>query len=246
MTYDGLDGAALAAHLGVPSLLCLPEVGSTMDIVHDLAGEGAPAGTIVLADGQARGRGRQGRPWHSPRGAGVWLGYLLRPNQSQEAAVLSVRVGLAVSRCLRALGAVPHLKWPNDVLLGDRKVAGVLCEARWRGEGGGWIVVGIGLNVHGPLPGEVAATATVLEDHVPEVTRLRVLEQLVPELGALSTAPALSRSELAEFAGADWLLGRSLAEPCSGTARGLAPDGALLVETPTGTERIVAGSVRAA
>src|SRR5207249_77753 len=74
MTYDGLAPTDLAARLRVPGCLSLVSVTSTMDIIHELAGEGAPAGTVVLADEQVAGRGRQGRHWHSPRGLGIWLG----------------------------------------------------------------------------------------------------------------------------------------------------------------------------
>src|SRR5712692_9312198 len=100
MIYDGLQPADLAARLRAPGCLSLASVTCTMDILHELAAEGAPAGTVVLADEQISGRGRQGRRWHSPAGNGVWLSYLSRPSHATESGVLALRVGLAVADAL--------------------------------------------------------------------------------------------------------------------------------------------------
>lgn len=243
MKYDGLEPADLAARLRAPSCLALATVTSTLDIVHELAAEQAPAGTVVLADEQVRGRGRQGRPWHSPRGAGVWLGYLLRPTAPLEGGVLSLRVGLAVLQALDELGIAAHVKWPNDIVANDRKLAGVLCEARWVKEATSWVAVGIGMNVHGPLPSEIADQAVALDELSQGITRIGVLEALVPRLHALSHATRLSDAEQADFARHDWLLGQSLVEPLAGLARGVGADGALLVETAGGIERVLGGGV---
>lgn len=237
MNYDGLTPADLAARLGSPDCLVLARVTSTMDIVHSLAAEGAPAGTVVLAEEQVAGRGRQGRHWHSPAGKGIWLGYLLRPRAQAAGGVLALRVGLAVASALRDLGAAPSLKWPNDILLGSRKAAGILCEAR------GWVAVGVGMNVHGPLPPEVREHAVALDQVVPRASRVAVLERLVPRLHQVGEAPVLSADERAAYQAQDWLAGRQLLEPVRGRAVGVDLDGALLVETPLGRERVVAGSV---
>ena len=243
MIYDGVAPADLAARLRAPSCLALATVTSTMDIVHELAAEAAPAGTVVLADEQVKGRGRLGRRWPSPRGAGVWLGYLLRPSQSLEGGVLSLRVGLAVIQALRDLGVAARLKWPNDVVADDRKLAGILCEARWLKERTSWVAVGIGMNVHGPLPAEIADGAVSLDELHPGATRMGLLEVLVPRLHALSHAAVLTDVERAEYNRHDWLLGQKLLEPLAGMARGIAADGALLVETPSGIERVMGGGV---
>ncbi len=244
MNYDNVSSAELAARLRTPGLLCLPEVGSTLDIVHELAAEGAPAGTLVLTDMQTRGRGRQGRSWHSPPGIGVWLGYLVRVPHPLETGLLSLRVGLAMAEALADLGAGCRLKWPNDVLVADRKVAGILCEGR--SVPAAWVAVGIGVNVRGPLPEAIADTATTLDAHVPDVTRVGLLERLVPRLHMLSSRPELSDSEREAYRRHDWLFGRRLLEPVDGTALGIDADGALLVETGNGTRRVLTGTVRAA
>lgn len=244
-TYDALTTAELARRLAAPGCLVLPVVSSTMDVVHDLAAEGAPAGTVVLADEQRSGRGRQGRRWYSPAGIGVWLGYLVRPQAALENGVMAVRVGLAVAEVLEELGVAAQLKWPNDVVVRERKLGGILCEAR-RGRSGQWIAVGVGINVHRPLPDELAHKAIALDEMRDDVTRVDVLERLVPKLRRLPDAPTLSAQECTRFRERDWLRGRPVREPVAGVVDGLDADGALLVRTAAGVARVVGGSVVAA
>jgi BirA family biotin operon repressor/biotin-[acetyl-CoA-carboxylase] ligase len=209
-----------------------------------MAADGAPSGLVVLADEQVAGRGRQGRAWVSPPGRGVWLGYLARPPAGETARLLSIRVGLAVARALERIKISVELKWPNDLMARDRKVGGVLCEARWEVTRPAWVAVGVGLNVLGPLPKELGLTAVALDAVRPGVTRLEVLDCLVPELSELPSVPQLMADELTAFARRDWLNARRLLGPVEGTARGLAADGALLVETDDGrVERVVGGRI---
>lgn len=243
MPYDGLDGSQLRDLLAVPDCLCFERVSSTLDVVHEKAAAGAPAGIVVLADEQVAGRGRQGRPWSSPPGAGIWLGYLVRPAQRLEGALLAIRVGLAVATTLEELGASPALKWPNDVLLHGRKLAGILCEARWTGADLSWIAVGIGMNVHGPMRGELAQTAIALDEVLPHVTRAQVLHPLVARLHRLAMAAELSAVERAAYGRYDWLAGRRVSRPIAGTVEGLGSDGALLVRTGAGVARVKGGGV---
>ena len=242
-SYDGVSSADLAIRLRVPTCVVRSRVSSTLDVVHELAAAGAPAGTLVVADQQVAGRGRMGRRWHSPARQGVWLGYLLRDAAPARAQLISVRVGLAVVRALGTLGAVTSLKWPNDIVWEGRKLGGILCEARWQGVRIRWIGVGIGINVHGPLPPELLDRAATLDELLDTVDRLGVLEVVLPALQGLPDAPGLSDDERAQFAACDWLKGRVLRAPVAGTAQGVAADGALLVETGAGTERVVGGSI---
>lgn len=226
-----------------PGCVVLPRVSSTLDVIHELAADGAPAGTLVIADEQVRGRGRQGRTWVSPPGAGIWMSWLVRPAEPLQDGMLALRVGLAVAETLEHLGVATSLKWPNDILVEGRKLAGILCEGRWQGPGPGWVGVGIGMNVCGPLPAVLAGDAVTVQDVAPGVGRVAILETLVPALQRLSTEPVLTDGERDAYARRDWLRGRRIVKPRAGLARGIDADGALLVETPDGLTRIAGGHV---
>jgi BirA family biotin operon repressor/biotin-[acetyl-CoA-carboxylase] ligase len=136
-----------------------------------------------------------------------------------------------------------QIKWPNDVVLEDRKLAGVLCEARWTGERLAWVAVGVGINVRGPLASDIAAKAIALNEVAPGLRRIDVLRALVPRLHTLSDAPVMGDQERELFQQLDWLAGRRVSEPVNGTARGVDSDGALLIETGRGLERVTGGGV---
>jgi BirA family biotin operon repressor/biotin-[acetyl-CoA-carboxylase] ligase len=217
-----------------------------LDVAHEVAAAGARAGTAILADEQVAGRGRQGRVWISPAGQGIWLAYLVRPTQPEEVPLLALRVGIGLSLALKRLGAPIRLKWPNDLMLGDRKLGGILCEARWTGSVPAWVAIGVGLNVHGPVPEGLRDSAAAIDSAVPGVTRLAVLDHIVPALGQLGHGSALSDAEASAFTDLDWLKGRLVTEPLRGKACGVSRDGTLLVETQDGCERVVGGTVVAA
>jgi BirA family transcriptional regulator, biotin operon repressor / biotin---[acetyl-CoA-carboxylase] ligase len=231
-----------------PPLLRLEQVGSTMDVLHELAQGGAPAGAAVVAVEQTGGRGSRGRAWASPRG-GLWLSVLFRPRAVPGLELLSLRIGLAVAQALELLGApAVGLKWPNDLMLGDRKVGGILCEARWQGNAPGWVAAGLGLNVANETPPLLRAVATSLISVVADVTPgdlllpvLAALRQVDPDAGALTA------QERTRFQARDWLHGRPLRAPAEGVAAGLSPEGALLVRLPAGvTTAVRAGTVELA
>jgi BirA family biotin operon repressor/biotin-[acetyl-CoA-carboxylase] ligase len=219
-----------------PELLRLKVTASTMDSLHQLAAAGAPAGTAVVADEQTAGRGSRGRVWRSPPG-GVWLSVLGRP-ATADLELVSLRAGLAVAEALDRLTPPVELrlKWPNDLMLGDRKVGGLLCEARWQGAALCWVVIGLGLNVTNPPPFQWAETATCLARVAPGLTPEDLVAPLVAALrGVDAAAGPLTPAEQRRFAERDWLVGRELEAPAAGRAAGLAPDGALLVGRPDGT-----------
>jgi BirA family transcriptional regulator, biotin operon repressor / biotin---[acetyl-CoA-carboxylase] ligase len=211
-------------------------VSSTMDLVHELAQDGAEVGTVVVAAEQTGGRGSRGRAWHSPRG-GLWLSILLRPEGKGAVELLALRAGLAVARALDRAG-IPRqvlLKWPNDLMIEDRKLGGILCEARWHGDVLAWVVVGLGLNVRNPLLPELqhAATTLALESH--DITPESLVEPVVAQLRSLeSGAATLLPPELADLRERDWLQGRTLLQPIAGQAAGISAEGALLVRCPDG------------
>lgn len=211
-------------------------VSSTQDLVHALGEQGAPSGSGVLATEQVGGRGSRGRSWASPPG-GLWLSVLVRPPSEAAAAVLSLRVGLAVAEVVEALlpGLAVRLKWPNDLMLADRKLGGILCEARWQGGALAWVAVGLGLNVRNELPDEVRARAIALVEVAPLATPEHLAAGLREAIGRVGQADGpLTPDERARYVARDWLQGRRLAGPVVGTADGVAADGALLVQDAGG------------
>lgn len=231
-----------------PALHRLDAVPSTMDALHRLAEAGAPAGTAVVAAEQTAGRGSRGRRWQSPRG-GLWLSVLLRPVK-EATELLSLRAGLAVAGAIESMYPEVELriKWPNDLFWRDRKVGGVLCEARWSGDAPAWTAVGIGMNLRNPVPESLSPAAASLAELLPDVTADSVLDLILPRLRELDASqPRLGPSEHDELTRRDWLRGRLLAEPVAGVAEGIAPDGALLVRLPDGHgTQVRAGTVRLA
>lgn len=240
MTYDGWTAAALAAELALPQVALFDEAPSTMDVAHELAAAGAPAGTLVLADRQSAGRGRAGKGWSSPAGSGVWLTLVERPRDPAVLEVLSLRLGLRAAPVLDRWAPAPvRLKWPNDLYVARRKLAGVLVEARWREDRVEWVAVGVGVNVVAPPE---LSTAVGLE---PGARRVEILAELVPALraAAFATGP-LTERELAAFAERDLARGRRARLPVRGVVRGIDALGALLVEGTAGAvESVRAGSL---
>lgn len=226
--YDGLGAGELAARLGVPAAHLFDQVGSTLDVAHALA-PSAPTGTLVLADEQTAGRGRHGRRWTSAPGAGIWLTLVERPTDARALDVLSLRCGLYAAEALDALaGARVGVKWPNDLHVRDRKLAGILIETRWRGTAPDWVAIGFGLNVVAPD----VATGIGL---APGASRVAVLERLVPALRRAAAASRhLSAEELARWRARDIAPTRELTSPAIGRAAGISAEGDLLVAEPGG------------
>lgn len=248
--WAGEPVPVLERRWGVPLVEAHRTLGSTNDRLRELAGEGAPPFTVVVAEEQTAGRGRTGRAWHSPPG-GIWMSVLLPEERTGRPPLTPLLVGLAVGRAIGDARPVldPRIKWPNDVLVDGRKVCGILCE----GAAGAGTVTGIGINVAGSmkeLPAELRSRTATLEEvggAAPDRPLLagRVLRQL-REL--LDPPPPRIDAELgAELKALDALAGRRVvtSEGVRGRGAGIAPDGALLVETDAGDRiRLVAGSVR--
>lgn len=239
--WEGRSGAELAALLELPRVEVFDAVTSTLDVAHELAAEGAPPGTLVLADTQTAGRGRQGRSWRSEPGRGVWLALIERPGGHTNAgpmSVVSLRIGLGVAPALDLFSDdAVLLKWPNDVYGGARKLAGTLLEARWRAGRLDWLAVGFGINVR--PPDGVAAAALR-----PGTSRLAVLRAIVPALrAAVALRGPLSEAELARWNERDLARGRSCVEPIPGRVSGIGADGAIHIETPAGRSTALAGSL---
>jgi len=212
-----------------------------MDALHALALDGATAGTAVVAEEQMSGRGSRGRIWLSPPG-GLWLSVLLRPASNSGLDLLSLRVGLEVASALFALGAgdAVRVRWPNDLMLGERKLGGILCEARWQGGALGWVVVGLGLNVANPVPDALRGVATNLRERLADATPAALVEPMAAAVRAAASESArLGAAELDRFAKLDWLRGRRIESPAAGVVAGIAADGGLRVAIAGGRELVV-------
>lgn len=220
--------------------LWVDRVPSTQDMVHELAADGALDGTAVVAVEQTAGRGSRGRTWASPRG-GLWLSVLSRPAGAAPPEALSVRVALAVADALESVGIDGlQVKWPNDLLIGGRKIGGILCEARWNGDRLTWIAIGVGINVTNSLPEALRSSAAALAEFEP---RLRPGDLAGPVISAVRRASQLTspldRAERARFAARDALAGRVLTAPAAGTADGIEADGALRIRRADGELDVV-------
>jgi BirA family biotin operon repressor/biotin-[acetyl-CoA-carboxylase] ligase len=216
-----------------------------MDVLHELAQGGAPAGTAVLAEEQTAGRGSRGRRWASPIG-GLWLSVLSRP-ATTGLELVSLRAGLSVAELLDRLGVSGRImiKWPNDLMLDDRKTGGLLCEARWQGAALAWVVIGLGLNVMNPPDAELEPSATYLGLATPGLQASDLAEPVITTLREVDAgAGVLTPVEQRHFAARDWLRGRALDAPVEGVAAGVAEDGTLLVRREQGAVASVrAGTV---
>ena len=263
------EGTILLGH----PLLVFEEVPSTNDVALELAENGAPEGTMVIARTQLRGRGRFGREWVSAPGAGFWFSLLLRPRLTHpESALLPTAIGAGVVLALRDIGLKAFLKWPNDILTRGRKVAGILVEGRYRGLRLDTAVVGIGLNWVSPEGGRRSlgsrATGLAGEFDPSREERLSPEEMLGRVLAHVERAYFLLRSAgpapfLAAWPGLSAHLGRPVIiegvessevskpgrraafRPRWALAGPLMADGSLEVVTPEGKrQRLISAEVR--
>ncbi len=246
------------------TLVTLAETASTNDEAWAACAAGAPHGTTVVAEAQTRGRGRAGRAWHTAPGKALAISVALHRNgRGAPLGLVPLAAGLAVARALERLGAAPSLKWPNDVLLGGRKVAGVLCESRRLSlaEGGARgpgaleaVVVGVGVNVlqaEDDFPAALAGSATSLAREGVAARReevaaafLDALEPLWEELERGSRGTLLEEwSARATFWGRP-VTARTPVGEVRGEARALTPDGALrLVDADGAAIDVLAGDL---
>ncbi|HEX9607409.1 MAG TPA: biotin--[acetyl-CoA-carboxylase] ligase [Gemmatimonadaceae bacterium] len=225
--------------LGLPRVELLESTTSTLDVAHRMAARGAPAGTLVIANEQTAGRGRGGKSWQSSPGDGLWLTLVERPADASGLGVLSLRVGLAAAEALDRFASEPiRLKWPNDLYVDEKKLGGILVEARWREQAVEYVAIGLGVNVQPPRNVESAAG---LE---PGTDRLEVLADLVPAVLAASRASGpLKADEMEEFDARDLARGRRCIEPAVGRVTGITPTGELLVALADSVAQFRSGSL---
>ena len=212
-------------------------LGSTNERAKELADAGALHGTLVTADEQSAGRGRQGRVWTAPPRSAVLMSLILRDLDERHALL---PLAAAVALCEATDYADPRVKWPNDVWIDGRKVAGILIEGRPQE---GWAVLGIGLNVTtGEFPPELADIATSLRLEGHETTPDAVLPALLDSLERWIGAPP--DSVLDAWRSRDALRGERVRwSDGEGIADGIDDSGALVVQTRNGPVTLDAGEV---
>jgi BirA family biotin operon repressor/biotin-[acetyl-CoA-carboxylase] ligase len=224
------------------------EIDSTNERAKRLGAAGAPHGTLVTADAQTAGRGRQGRSWEAPPGRALLASTVVRPLTERD-AVLPLAAAVAVCEaCERAAPVRCRIKWPNDVWIEGRKVAGVLIEGRPQER---WAVIGVGINVAtaaDEFPPELRRIATSLALAAPEAQPPDVPDVLDALLDSLATRLDDPPDRvLAAWRKRDALLGQAVTwETGSGTAAGVDDRGSLLVDTPRGLVELDAGEVHLA
>ncbi len=231
------------------------ELGSTNDRAKELADDGAEHGTVVVAEAQTAGRGRRGRAWISPPRKNLYFSVVLRPElPPARAPELTLVASVALCDALRQAGVAAGIKWPNDLLVGERKIGGILTELAAEPDRVHWVVVGAGLNVNaGPddFPEELRGEATSL-----------LIERGQPAPRALFAAACFTALEVWIDRHAEegfgvvrdaWreravTLGREVivkadGREIAGVAEDIDDAGALLVRGPAGVERILSGDV---
>ncbi|NQX02481.1 biotin--[acetyl-CoA-carboxylase] ligase [bacterium] len=235
---------AAAADFPEPFRLLIREsVESTNDEVRTLAQAGAADGLIVLAERQTAGRGRRGAAWYSPAAESLAFSILLRPPELKALwPRLALAAGLAVAEAVEACGLQAGIKWPNDVWLGQRKVAGILVEA-----GTDFAVVGIGLNVNTTgFPPEVAEIATSLQlETGRDFSRADVLAAVIRKFSLRRRQIDADFDELVAAVNQRCVLtGKRVSlttggVPQTGLVEGIAAGGELLLRTASGLERLI-------
>lgn len=258
---DEFTAAALLRGLGTRRLGrridVYPELVSTNRTAHALAQAGEPEGAVVIAEAQTRGQGRMGRHWVSPPGCNLYVSFVLRPRLvPAESVKITLLTAVALADTLEEhVPCAPRIKWPNDILLRGRKVAGVLSELACESERTLFVIVGIGVNLNYPravMPPAIRERATsVMEEAGAAVDRVLVTRSLVRRLEARyvefeehGLAPIARRWN--DYARVEGHRARAHTPDgeCTGRVRGLDENGFLVLDCGGGRiERVVSGDV---
>ena len=240
------EAALRTTHLG-RNLVYRQRIDTTMELARSEATDGAPHGTVVLAEEQTAGRGRRGRSFHSPAGENLYFTLILRLDAATHRS-LPVSVPLAVCRALRAEGVDARIKWPNDVWVGERKLSGMLIDTET--SGGGLVAYpGIGINVNGDptLSPTLRDIATSLRretgrTHDRETLLARICNGLEEALARPPAELMPLYRELSLILGRAVIVHPAVGEPFEARAADLAADGSLVVEHPGGRRETIAAA----
>jgi BirA family transcriptional regulator, biotin operon repressor / biotin---[acetyl-CoA-carboxylase] ligase len=232
----------IAARMPDPfRLLWRETVSSTNDELRTLAEQGMPEGLVLVAEEQTAGRGRRGAEWFSPKGESLAFSVLLRPCEPMAFwPRLSLAAGLAVAEALEKSVPLAEIKWPNDVMVGGKKIAGILAEA-----GGDFVIVGIGINVNTEKFPECLAATSLRVERAAEVAREEVLLEVVNRLARHTKKIGSGFGEvIAGVRERCFLTGQRVSflaadKRREGVVKGIGPAGELLVEIDGVTESLV-------
>ena len=253
--------AALAETIFACKLHFTASTTSTNTDAMTAARNGAPHGSVYFADEQTAGRGRGNHGWHSAAGDGLYVSILLRPQlAASNLALLPLAAGLAAADAIHGVSALSvDLRWPNDLLIGERKVGGILVEARNDSKGplhAMAVVVGVGINIHQRnFPPDLATPATSLDLELNRpVSRqnllVALLKSLQRETSGLSDPAVANEIPARVELGSSWTRGRYVQvhgpQACEGVTVGLDNNAFLRVETAAGLVTIQTGGIRAA
>ena len=237
----------------------LAKVTSTNSHLANLTADSEPEGSVVVAEEQNLGRGRMARRWFSPPGVNLYMSALFMPKIStKKVSSMYQLVGLAVVRAIRKLHPkIPvTIKWPNDLLVDGKKLGGILCDMRANADRGHFLIVGIGVNVnmrYSELPLELAGRATSLREWLKhDASRPKLAAEILNQLEPLYKAwltkglePLITELEKLSFQQGQQVAVSMLSGEVRGKAVGIAPSGALILETMTGERKeILAGDVQ--
>ena len=233
-------------------------LGSTQQRARELANAGTPHGTLVVAEVQTGGRGRLGRKWGSPKG-GLWMSLVLRPEfDASLASRITQTTAVGVAKALWRIGVEARIKWPNDVLVGGKKVCGILAESSAENAGGpakerrlDYVVLGVGMNANldaADLGVPDRAVTTIRSELGRDVDLLELLRVLLSNLDVELGRIEDFGSVLGDWRNLNCTLGERVrvqrfGEILEGLAVDLSPEGALLLATPRGTIELFEGEI---
>jgi len=258
---NALSRQSIKAHLGTEiigkRIHLFDALDSTNSEAYRMALRGGEEGEVVVADRQLRGKGRMGRSWLSPPGVNLYVSIILRPPiAARSAPLITPMAAVATAKATKGIsGLQPRIKWPNDLLINEKKVAGLLNEMRCKGDAVDFVVLGIGINVNmilATVPEGLRSIATSLREELGhDISRVALLKALLREVeGEYRTLLAGNGKHiLRQWEEFSQMVGKvvemsSFNEVIRGRVKGIDSDGALLLSAPDGSERkVIAGDI---
>jgi BirA family biotin operon repressor/biotin-[acetyl-CoA-carboxylase] ligase len=226
---------------------------STMDMATQLALKGAREGTVVLAETQAKGRGRLGRIWYSPKYKGLYFSLILRPKISlDKASIITLLAGVSICEAIKEVSGLDlSIKWPNDILMHNKKLGGILTEIKAEVDEVNFVIIGMGLNINNDSKSLISGSTSLKEGKAEHPGRLKILQEVLYKLEAnyqildkKGAKPIIDKWRLFAIT-----LGRrvkvySHKEHLEGEAFDIDSDGGLLIRNDSGiTQKVIAGDV---